>query len=151
MERVNIPTHEQASEQKVAEKAKTSAKNPAGKKMKTPAQNPASKKGNPRPEELERRKNCAKMLCLPIMQLDQGMEAVPVRNKITEDHQSTAALQQPAVQRNPSAQSDPVPPSQHLTREQWEAEQDMVELGQHLHEAHSAFKESSDTFHTFLE
>ncbi|CAL8470279.1 g9821 [Coccomyxa elongata] len=151
VERVNIPTHEQASEQEVAEKAKTSAKNSARKKMKTPAKDPASKKGKSRPEELERKKNCAKRLCLPIMQSDQEMEAVPVQNEITEDHHSNPALQQPAVQGKPIAQSDPAPTCQHLTREQWEAQQNMVELGQHLHEAHSAFKESSDTFHTFLE
>ncbi|BDA44310.1 probable histone-lysine N-methyltransferase TRX1 [Coccomyxa sp. Obi] len=151
VQRVQFPTHERASEQKAAEKVKTPAKDPASKKPKTPAKDPASRKGKSQADESERRKNCAKRLCLPTMQPDQGMEAVSVKNDIVKDHLSDPALQQPAVLEKPSAQSDPAHAPQHLTRQQWESEQDMGELGQHLHEAHSAFTQSSDTFHTFLE
>lgn len=140
MERVHSPTHGRASEQEAAKKAKT------------PAKDPASKKKKLRGEETERRKNCTEGLCLPIMQADQGLEAVAVANEMMTDHPSTPALQQPAIQDKPSAQSDPDHTPQHLAREeQWDAAQDMTELGQHLHEAHRAFKQSSDTFHTFLE
>ncbi len=38
-----------------------------------------------------------------------------------------------------------------LTRQEWEAEQDMRELGRHLCDSHAVFQQRCDTFHMFLE
>ena len=139
MKKVHHHTHGRASEQEAAKKAKTPAKEPANKKEKLQAEQP------------RRRKSCTKRLPLPVSQPAQGLETIAVKSEMLIGDHPNPALQQPAVQEKPSAQSDPGHTPQHLTREQWEAEQDMTKLGQHLREAHSAFAQSSDSFHTFLE
>lgn len=99
-----------------------------------------------------RSKNCAKRLTLPAPQPDRETQVAAQKDdRAAEDSQPGPTVEQPEDQQRASARPEPAESAQCISRQEWETEQDFMELGRHLLDSLDTFQERSDSFHMFLE